>query len=221
MKRNKSGFSLAELLVVIVIMSVLAAISMPAFNAMMGGTGLEAATQDVKAMISQARQYAIMNNTPTQFVIASSNSLLSSDDQDKWMKACCIYDVRKQKFVKSWKFLPEGIVFDKLDTTNFKNPVGDDTNIFTISSGLAKSHKLDGRTITGNHWIGFTPNGRADWNVGNTPKKVAELGLVSVVVAEGFTVPGDSTGAYQQYPNTGRGGVGVSRNTGRAVAKVL
>ena len=224
MKLNnlKSGFSLAELLVVIVIMSVLAAVAMPAFNMMMGGTGIQGATQDVKAMISQARQYAIMNNTPTHFVIASSDSLLSSDDQDKWMRAYCVYDARKEQFVKAWKYLPDGIVFDTNDGGLFQNAteIKLDNNILLSDSTPSEDHDFGSNTVSGNHWISFSPNGRSNWERVNG-KYADDLGSVHVVIAEGFTVPADSSGGYQKYPNGGHAGVSVSRNTGRAVAKIL
>lgn len=64
--RKRAAFSLVELMVVIAIMLLLAAFTVPAFNSLTMGSNLNRAGQLVADQISSARQTAVTRNRETQ-----------------------------------------------------------------------------------------------------------------------------------------------------------
>lgn len=60
---SRGGFSLVELLVVLVIASILSALAFTAFNSIGKADNLNAATSNVSLLLEQARAYAMANNT--------------------------------------------------------------------------------------------------------------------------------------------------------------
>ena len=67
MNMKTRGFSLLELLVVMVIAATISAIAIPGFISMGQGTALRGATASVKGTLSLARQWAITHRTDTYF----------------------------------------------------------------------------------------------------------------------------------------------------------
>jgi type II secretory pathway pseudopilin PulG len=57
--RNGGGFSLTEVLIVIALIVLILAMALPAFNFITGGRSVEAATNQISAMLSRARTEAI------------------------------------------------------------------------------------------------------------------------------------------------------------------
>ena len=76
MSKQKHGFTLLELMTVMVIMFMLLGLSTLALRGMIRGAGMSGAVQITRAALTQARQNAIMSGRPTT-VIVTSESLLT------------------------------------------------------------------------------------------------------------------------------------------------
>ena len=59
----RGAFSLIELLIVIAIITVLAALALPAFNSIRNASGLTKTASDIAGILEQARAYAMAQNT--------------------------------------------------------------------------------------------------------------------------------------------------------------
>jgi prepilin-type N-terminal cleavage/methylation domain-containing protein len=70
--KRKSGFSLIEVLVVIVIASVLMAIVVPRYGSIVGAMNLRSAKQEIAAVMAQARGTAIQTGRTVR-VVRSTN----------------------------------------------------------------------------------------------------------------------------------------------------
>ena len=65
---SRRGFTLLELMTVMVIMFILMGMSTLALRGVMRGTGISGAVSNTKAVLTQARQHAIVNQRPTAVV---------------------------------------------------------------------------------------------------------------------------------------------------------
>ncbi len=61
----RSAFTLIELLIVIAIVAVLSALTLPAFNSIQNAGGLTKSANDIAGILEQARAYAMAQNTYT------------------------------------------------------------------------------------------------------------------------------------------------------------
>ncbi|MFO1521830.1 MAG: prepilin-type N-terminal cleavage/methylation domain-containing protein [Kiritimatiellia bacterium] len=152
-KRRKQGFTLIELLAVIGLIILLAAVTIPAFSALVQGTGVKAAAAQVRGAMTQARTHAIMNNTVVDFIVmtlaqpvggaatstptAFTTTQAAERAQDYIYRGFALYDRVNNRYVKPWTKLPEGIVFDNASTlftdyngttANFLDPAQHATN---------------------------------------------------------------------------------------------
>ena len=84
MEREK-GFTLVELLITIVVISVLLATGVPAFLDFIKNNRLTAQTNELVSAIQLARSEAVKRGTNT-IVCASSNGTSCSDNKDDWDK---------------------------------------------------------------------------------------------------------------------------------------
>lgn len=88
-KKNVSGFTLMEVMTVICMIGILAAIAIPAFSSWVPDYRLRSATRDLYSNLQRAKMGAIRNNTQWRVYFDNSVSpgryfLLSGDGDDGW-----------------------------------------------------------------------------------------------------------------------------------------
>lgn len=74
MKRAEPGFSLIELIIVMVILLIIAAISVPNIQRIVRNYRLESAGHGVAGLLQQARMQAVQKNTPAYAIFDNTNS---------------------------------------------------------------------------------------------------------------------------------------------------
>jgi type IV fimbrial biogenesis protein FimT len=85
-----AGYTLVELLAVIVIIAVVAAIAFPSFQAMANGNRLTSGTNEVVATLQMARLEAIRRNT--RVVVCSSTDGTSCNGAGNWSRMIAFVD---------------------------------------------------------------------------------------------------------------------------------
>lgn len=129
-KSDVSGLTLIELLAVILIAGILAAMSVPTFNAILKGTALRTASKALTDTFSLGRQFAIMNryvyrvelvHDPKQLSEAELNDNINNSLQINRYR---IYFVKRSArwtadpteadkvTVRKWRWLPKDVEFD-------------------------------------------------------------------------------------------------------------
>lgn len=158
---NRSGFTLAELLVVMAIIGIMFAIALPTLSNISSQTKLEAAANSLHAAAKFTRQYAVANKQPAYLVFHDD-----ATDPALAFRAFAIYTINIHSrpvmqsdgyFVKDWEILPPGIIIDP--DSNLSE------NLFEVSTddwqgALNKNNEL---LIDGTSFItlGFKPSGEA------------------------------------------------------------
>jgi prepilin-type N-terminal cleavage/methylation domain-containing protein len=74
---SRAGFTLLELMTVMVIMFILMGMSTLALRGVMRGAGISGAVSNTKAVLTQARQHAIVNQRPTAVVFRRANNTMT------------------------------------------------------------------------------------------------------------------------------------------------
>lgn len=108
---HRTGFTLVELLAVIVIMGILLATVAPSIIGLMRGAALNGATMQVRTALSQARQLAVVRHR-TAAVLFPTNA----NDVQKGFRAILVIVATNAiedswEAVGDWQFLPPGVVY--------------------------------------------------------------------------------------------------------------
>jgi prepilin-type N-terminal cleavage/methylation domain-containing protein len=84
--RRRRAFTLMEVVLVMAIMVIFAAISYPAFDAMYAGTRLEGASDSVRAAWSEAQAHAVNESRPYKFAVVpgKGNFRVAPDSNEFW-----------------------------------------------------------------------------------------------------------------------------------------
>lgn len=80
MKKQTSGFTLMEVLIVVAIIGILAAIAMPSYQSHVEKTHLAAAKNNLVNIVSQMRRNKLLNNG--NYSITGLNNLISAQNSD-------------------------------------------------------------------------------------------------------------------------------------------
>ena len=153
-----TGFTLVEMLVVIVIVGMMLALALPAVNNLMKSGGVSAASRHVSNTLNLARQYAITHRTVTRVVFPYSGTFgANGTDLAPVYQSYAVYAVgaTPPAYVSKWEHLPLGTVFMNR-TPSFGSPASvDDLGTFTtpFPTNSATSAKLA--------YIEFNPTGAA------------------------------------------------------------
>lgn len=108
---NYRGFTLLELLVVMAIIAILTAMSVPAISGYLKGAKLKGGTRQVASALRQARTLAITKRKNYMVVFAIS----ATTDAEKRYKAFKVYQV-DEGTIDDWIYLPKTIVINSDNT---------------------------------------------------------------------------------------------------------
>ena len=139
MKRpNRSGFSLVELLVFVVLMAILAALSLPAFNGIRSGNLLSTGSGLVLDQFAIARQTALSRNARVRWQLISIPDSRNGDPSGFRRLRLEIFDPATRQWNQHGRpiTLPISITADPARSTIVTNPAGGATNeVIFLSNG--------------------------------------------------------------------------------------
>lgn len=182
--KDRRGFTLVELLVVIALMGAMLIVAIPAFKGMGEGSAMRSAVASVRSTLSLARQYAITNNTTTRFMVPGpAGGAFAQDTTDKCLRAYAVYDMKNKKYLTEWEELPQGIVFDyKFAHNDLRQAYSSaNGNIFeSYTTAKVVPYPVTGSAARSMAFVQFRSDGQAAFS---TPNPIDDLG--AVVLSEG------------------------------------
>src|SRR5271169_221064 len=106
-KLRKAGFTLIEMLTVIVIIVIILSIGIPAFTNLMKSGGLSGASREVANSLGLARQYAITHRTVTRVVFSYSGTTTIDTNRAPWYQSYAVYAVGGPTpgYISKWEHL--------------------------------------------------------------------------------------------------------------------
>lgn len=109
-EKNRAGFTLIELMVVVGLMVLLLAFAVPAFQGIGRSAGINAAVHELRTTVSLARQWAITRRERTCVVFPDEFNNYTVETVDKALRSYAVY--AGTNFITEWRMLPQNIIFD-------------------------------------------------------------------------------------------------------------
>ncbi len=142
LSQRQAGVTLLELLLVIAVMAIVLAISMPAFTSMGRGAGMRGAVAEIKSSIALARQWAITKRERVTFDCG----------HDATATNAAYYAVRladpPYTIIQATNYLEKGYGFQQSDTFTFKSSGDVDGPITPDRTITVTSLNNNAKTIT-------------------------------------------------------------------------
>ena len=113
-KTPQDGFTLVEMISVLVIMAIVLSIAIPAVTSLSKANAMNSAAREVSNLLSLARQYAITHRTYARVVFPYS---ATGNPPDPWYRSYAVITNQDTavslgwRYVTKWEHLPDGIVF--------------------------------------------------------------------------------------------------------------
>ena len=124
-KSAAKAFSLVELLIVIVILSILCTIAIPNFAKYRGNTNLKEAAQEISGDIQLCKQMAVAENVHYRIVLNIENNnytIQKETSPSNWTNVSSIKNIGKAdtsiKIIEDPTFASDKIIFQPRGTTN-------------------------------------------------------------------------------------------------------
>lgn len=171
---RRRGFTLAELLAVIIIMSILMVTVVPSIKGMTQGASLRGATMQVRTSLIAARQNAITKRLDTCVLFPSADQ-----DPAKGYHAIAIYSTN---YVTDWIFFPQGVFFQ---IANLDKPMTVDlgTSTAAVTNCLFDRHGERANATAGNITLvqGFLSGTTVTTNKASGCSRVIVQGVTGIV----------------------------------------
>ncbi|MFV1994074.1 MAG: Tfp pilus assembly protein FimT/FimU [Verrucomicrobiales bacterium] len=216
---RRAGFTLFEILAVLMVMAVLAGFSLPALIGVMGSRSLKVAAREVSNVLVLARTQAIARHTLVRFVVVDSWPGEQGLPRSRY--ALWIWDEGAEDFelLSEWERLPTGLFFEPsmpayaLRSSYAMRDANTVYGDYLLGRGEAKFvRSFEGRAVSMD-FIDFLPTGAARLQQGEKYRAM-------VVFSEGIDDP-SGVGVVYTNPDETRGGPGnwvqmnIEKLTGR------
>lgn len=125
-KPRTNGFTLIEMLTVIVIIGIMLVLTIPAVTTLMKSSGLSVAERHVSSTLSLARQLAITQRVYARVVFPYSATI---SDPEKWYRTYAVMTNRNNtvaaswRYASKWEYLPLGVVFLNMNPSGGASPL--------------------------------------------------------------------------------------------------
>lgn len=128
------GFTLVELLIVVSIMGLLLALTVPAFVDIGRGSRMSGAVSQLTSTLQLARQWAITQREEVSIVFPDDWAALYGGNTNHYPKALRSYAVYtpSKGYLTDWRYLPEGVFF--VDTHNTQNAIANNLNLAEVDA---------------------------------------------------------------------------------------
>ena len=199
------GFTLIEMMAVLILVGMILAIAVPSFLAMGRGTKFDAAITQLRATLNQSRQWAITKRQKTYVVFPHDGVSFAGveDYNDTPLRAYSVF-TEEDGYINEWAYLPVGIMFARDD--NDHDAVSDTKSIFARAENNKTPPDFYFPTSTNKTWkmsyIGFDPDGSTVHNAQD----------MEIYLTEGFLDGGSPT--FPSGTNAPLFGVQVNAITG-------